>query len=197
MIESLEEIDRAIVLTVNGWNTPFWDEVMWIISGKLTWIPFYLFIVFLSWKSVGWKSTLFFVLCAGIVVAITDQSSTHLFKNVFERYRPSHHALLTDKLHFYAMEDGFYKGGMYGFVSAHAANFFGICMFALFHLRKKFPTMIPVLVVVATLVSFSRIYLGVHYLSDVLVGGILGTLSAWFVYRFIFTTIMARITTEK
>jgi len=196
MIEFLEEIDRAIVLTINGWNTPFLDEVMWIISGKLTWIPFYVFIIFLSWKSLGWKLTLLFVLCAGVVVAITDQSSTHLFKNVFERYRPSHHALLTDKLHFYSLDDGFYKGGMYGFVSAHAANFFGICIFSILHLRSIYPKIVPVLLLVAIIVSFSRIYLGVHYLSDVCVGGLLGAVSAWIVYRFIFTTIAKRITTK-
>ena len=197
MIEYLEEIDRAIVLTVNGWNTPFLDEIMWVISGKLTWIPFYLLLLILSWKSVGWKQTLLFVLCAGIVVAITDQSTTHLFKNAFERYRPSHHSLLSERLHFYALgENDFYKGGMYGFVSAHAANFFGICMFSLFHLQSKYRRISLLLILVASVVSFSRIYLGVHYLSDVLVGALLGILSAFLVYRFIFTTIASRISRD-
>lgn len=197
MIDYLEGIDRIIVTTVNGWNTPFWDEVMWIISGKLTWIPFYLFLLFLSWKAYGGKVALTFLLTAILIVAITDQTTTHLFKDVFQRYRPSHHALLTDKLHFYQIKPGdFYKGGMYGFISAHAANFFGICMLALFHLRSKYKWISVILITVASVVAFSRLYLGVHYLSDLLVGAALGTVVAFLIYRFVFCKLVKSWITE-
>ncbi len=193
MIEYLEGIDRAIVEAVNGWNTPFLDKVMWIISGKLTWIPFYLFLLFLSWRAFGWKVASVFFLTVVCTVAITDQTTTHLFKDVFQRYRPSHHALLTDRLHFYEIEPGnFYKGGTYGFISAHAANFFGICMLSIFHLKSKYKWMVPVLISIAIVVSFSRLYLGVHYLSDLFVGALLGTLVAYLMYRFVFSNIVKR-----
>ena len=131
MIEQLEGIDRSLVLAINSIHSSWLDEFMWLVSGKLIWFPFYLLLLFLFFKKSNIRLTFIFLLCAIAVVALADQLSVHLFKNVFERYRPSHHALLTDKLHFYQLQDGnFYKGGMFGFVSSHAANFFGICSFA-------------------------------------------------------------------
>lgn len=193
MVDYLEGIDRSIVLAVNGWNTPFWDEVMWVISAKATWIPLYVLLLFLCVRQSGWKTTGFFVLCGILAVAIADQSSNHLFKELIQRYRPSHHAELTDVLHFHQFEDGgYYKGGMYGFISSHATNFFAICMFALLHLRKNYKWITTFLLFIAVLVSFSRLYLGVHYLSDLLAGALVGTLIGWAVHRFVFGYLVNR-----
>ena len=187
MIEFLEAIDQDIILTINGWNTPFLDALMWIVSGKFTWFPFYALLLYLFWRKTNTRQALFFLLTTIVVVAIVDLSSVQLFKNVFERYRPSHNYLLTNLLHFHVYDNGeFYKGGMYGFVSSHAANFFGICTFAYLTMRSTYPKIFPYLFFVAVLVGYSRIYLGVHYLSDVLCGGLLGILGAIFVYRFVY-----------
>lgn len=170
---------------------------MWIISGKLTWIPLYVLMLFLAFHHHGWKHAVAFLVVGVLSVAIADQMSSHLLKELIMRYRPSHHALLTDKLHFYQFEDGsFYKGGMYGFVSSHAANFFAICTFAGLHLRKKYPRILLVFLIIASLVAYSRIYLGVHYLSDLVCGAALGTLIGWGMYRFVFLTIVKRIPEE-
>ena len=193
MIETLEAIDRSIVQTINSWHGPFLDEFMWIVSGRLTWVPLYLLFIFLFIKQFGVKKTIIFTLCGIIVVAISDLTSVHLFKNVFERYRPSHHALLTEHLHFYQFENGeFYKGGQFGFISSHAANFVGICVYVLFVLRSSFKFLLPLLIACIILVLFSRIYLGVHYLSDVLVGSAVGMLSAYVVFRFIYNPIIKK-----
>lgn len=190
-MEKLESIDRWIVSAINSWNTPFLDEVMWLVSAKLIWVPLYVLLIVLFAKTNNLKKSIFFVLMAVLVVAITDQVSVHLFKNVFLRYRPSHNSLLTENLHFYKFENGeFYKGGMYGFVSSHAANFFGVLTFAWLALRKKFSKLWIILFPVALIVCFSRIYLGVHYFSDVFVGGILGIMAAFFVFKFIFIPII-------
>lgn len=193
MIETLEAIDRSIVQTINSWHSSFLDEFMWIVSEKATWIPLYLLFIYLFAKKFGVKKTIIFTLCGILVVAISDLTSVHLFKNVFERYRPSHHALLTDHLHFYQFENGeFYKGGQFGFVSSHAANFVGICTYVLFILRSSFKFLFPLLVVCIALVLFSRIYLGVHYLSDVLVGAFVGVFSAFIVFRLIYNPMIKK-----
>ena len=198
MIDFLESLDQSILLTINSWNSPFLDEVMWIVSGKLTWIPFYFLLLFLFMRKAGLKKAGLFVACLILAVAIADLSSVHLFKEVFLRYRPSHHTLLTDQLHFYQCADGgLYKGGMYGFVSSHAANFFAVCTFAFLTLRKYYPRIFPYLFFVAVLVAYSRMYLGVHYLSDVLVGGLLGVISALIAYRFVFLKIIDSIKDAK
>ena len=193
-METLEAIDRSIVLAINGMNSPFLDEVMWIISERVTWVPLYLLIIFLFFKLYGVKKTAIFLLVAIATVAVADLISVHLFKNIFERYRPSHHALLTDKLHFYKFESGdFYKGGQYGFVSSHATNFLAIATFSMLALKRKYSFLMPLLIGSGFLILFSRIYLGVHYLSDVFVGSLLGFGVAYLMHRFVFIPILRKI----
>jgi undecaprenyl-diphosphatase len=184
MIEFLEEIDRAIVVAVNSCNTPFLDELMWWVSGKITWIPLYILLLFLGFKYFDRITFVKFIIFVVAAVAITDLVSVHLFKNVFLRYRPSHHLELMDRLHFYETEPGeFYKGGTYGFVSSHAANFFAITTACLLAFRGHYVYLRWLLPSVGILVCFSRIYLGVHYLSDVLAGAAVGAFVAWILHR--------------
>ena len=173
----LESFDRQIVLFVNGWHSPFLDEVMWLISGKFTFLPLYFFLIYLLKKTYSWKQLGIIVTGLLVVILITDQTSVHLFKNVFERYRPSHNENLKDLLHFYEIKPGdLYTGGKYGFVSSHAANFFGLLSFIYPFFKKEKKVVFSVLFLLGILVCVSRIYLGVHYFSDVFVGALLGLL---------------------
>lgn len=186
MIEWLESIDRAIVLAVNSWHTPFLDEFFWYISARWTWIPLYVFLIYLSWKQFGTRKTLWFVGIVLLTIAVVDLTSVYFFKETFQRYRPSHHALLTNRLHFYRLPNGeFYKGGMFGFVSSHASNFFAVSMLTGLSLRKNHPKLLAILLVISGIVCFSRLYLGAHYLSDLLAGALWGSLLAWLSYRFL------------
>lgn len=193
MIDYLESIDRYIVLAINGWHFPLLDEIMWVISSKLIWIPLYVLLVMMYYKMTTLKRTLVFIGSAIVVVALADLISAKLIKEIVMRVRPSHNLLLTNKLHFYQLENGdFYKGGAYGFVSSHAANFFGLFTFVSLVLRQYYRRVFLILMIVATLIGFSRIYLGVHYISDIIGGGLLGATIALFVYRFLFITIIEK-----
>lgn len=187
MIEFLEEIDRSIVLAINGWNNPFMDELMWWISARITWIPLYLILLYLAYKNLTRNQLFLFLGLIGLTIALTDLTSVHLFKNVFLRYRPSHNLLLTEKLHYYLVKPGeYYKGGEYGFISSHAANFFAIITFVHLVLRKAYQKLIFPLLFIGMIIAYSRIYLGVHYLSDVCVGAIVGSLIAFLVHRLLY-----------
>ena len=194
MIDYLEGVDRSIVVAVNGWNSPFWDDFMWMVSGKITWFPFYAFILFLFFKKEGLKKSIIFLVGAILAVAIADLSSVHLFKEVFLRYRPSHNTLIDNLMHYHQYEDGnLYQGGMYGFVSSHAANFLAVCFFSYLALKKYYSKLVYLLIFVIFIVCYSRLYLGVHYLSDVLAGGGVGVIAALISYNFIFLPLSRRI----
>lgn len=193
MIEYLEKIDHCIVLSVNGCYTPLLDQCMWFLSGKLTWIPLYLFLIFLASKKLNLNQVIFLVASALLVILLSDLTSTYCFKNVFLRYRPSHNLLLESKLHFYEISKGhFYKGGEYGFISSHAANFFGLAIFIGLALKIYYSKLIYIMLLIAVVVSYSRLYLGVHYISDLLVGGLVGSIYGFLVYKFIYIKFINR-----
>jgi undecaprenyl-diphosphatase len=114
-----------------------------------------------------------------VVFAITDLASVHLFKNVFLRLRPCHEPALSGLVHLVNNR----CGGSYGFVSSHAANTFGLAIMVLLLFKKLNPWIGYGMVIWAAMVSYSRIYLGVHYPGDILGGALLGSFAAWGVYQ--------------
>jgi len=174
-MEQLIALDTRLFLFLNGLHSPFWDTVMWYISGTKTWIPLYvviIFFIFFEYKKRGFLPLIFIIL----VILLADKISVYGFKFVFERFRPTHNPEIADLVHI--VRD--YRGGKYGFVSSHAANTFGLASFtSLLFANKKYTWFIYIW---AAVVSYSRIYLGVHYPGDILGGAILGWLIGYLVF---------------
>ncbi len=186
MIEFIENIDHQLVLTINGLHTPFLDEIMWWISARITWIPLYLFLFYIIYRKFNLKFAFLFLAFVVLCISIADTLSVYALKNVVQRYRPTHNLLLKDQLHLYEISKGhFYSGGQYGFVSSHAANFFVLASTFFLVFRKIFSKISTVLFLIALLVCFSRMYLGVHYFTDLLGGAILGTIISFILYKFV------------
>ena len=184
MIEALESLDRSIIVFINGQHSLLLDQLMWFLSGPwlvFILLPFVFYFIFQSYTKVQIAWILLSIL---LTIALTDQLSVHAFKEVFQRYRPSHNLLIMDQLHFHQYIDGtFYQGGKYGFVSSHAANYFGVLTLIWKLLSTKWVKYL--LVTLVLLVLYSRMYLGVHYLSDISCGALLGYVLAKVVLHFL------------
>ena len=177
MIETIVALDKELFLFLNGLNAEWLDPIMFWISGKKEWIPFYIIIIAFLIKQYKWKTVL---ILAGIGLSITlaDQITSGFMKPFFERPRPSHEPTLQGLVHIINN----YKGGAYGFASSHAANTFAVAMF-LWLLLKNNHRWVVFMFGWAAIVSYSRIYLGVHYPGDILIGGLIGAGSAWIMFR--------------
>lgn len=193
MIDTLDSFDKQLLLFLNGLHNSFFDPIMWWVSSTILWIPFYLFLLVYLIKQTSpqtrkdWLTqTGILVVSISLAILLADQISSGFFKPFFERLRPSHNPEIMDLVHVLTKPNGeIYRGGQFGFVSSHAANSFAIAWFVGLILRNKKAWTLMVLW--AALVSYSRIYLGVHYPGDILGGTIIGILSgtaaAWVYHK--------------
>lgn len=170
----LERFDQQLFLIINSSNSPFFDQVMHAISGRLIWVPLYLAI--LIYLGVKFKRK-FLVILIFIILAATlaDQSSVFV-KNIVLRLRPCHEPSLIGIVHLVNGE----CGGVYGFVSSHATNSFDVALLSLLFIKKRWYTISIILW--ASIIGYSRIYLGVHYPADVICGSLLGAFIGWSMY---------------
>ncbi len=175
MLDRLINMDINLFLWLNSHHSPFWDHIMWFVSGKIEWIPLYLVLLIFVIQRFKWQS-ISIVIAVIIAITLADQLAVKVFKEVFERLRPSHNPEIEHLVHLVNN----YHGGKYGFVSNHAANSFALAVFTSLLIRKKW--FIAAMLFWALLVSYSRIYLGVHYPGDIIGGAILGSLIGWLIY---------------
>jgi len=168
--------DRAWFLALNGDLGHVADVFFWIISRPLTWVPLYVFLGWMLYRKLGWRKML--VACAMIILAVVvaDQVA-NLFKYGVGKLRPTHNPALEGLVHTVRG----YRGGLYGTISAHAASSAAVALFFSLFFRRWWVW--AVLFFWAAAVSYSRIYLGVHYPADILFGAVDGIFWAWLGYR--------------
>ncbi len=177
-MEAIAEFDKELFFFLNGLHTDWLDPVMFYISETLTWLPVYLFIVWLMIRNFG-RQTVFWLLGIGLSILLADQITSGLMKPFFERFRPSRDPAIPDEL--VHIVNG-YTGGKYGFASSHAANAFAIATYLHF-LMKDVVKYTWLLFIMSGLIAYSRIYLGVHFPGDVVVGGLIGFMAGWLSFR--------------
>jgi len=189
MFNKLLEFDRWLFLLINGAHTPWLDAVMKGFSAHYTWIPLYALLLYLLFRNLPWKKALFAVGAVLLCFLLTDRSSVLLFKDVFCRLRPSHEPTLEGIVRMLER-----RGGLYGFVSSHAANLFGLVTLSSLILRKKWLSW-P-LFALTSFMGYSRIYVGKHYPLDVFCGALLGILIGWLIYK-LYTYLCSLFLTTK
>lgn len=178
-LSQLEATDRALFLALNGAHALWADTVMLYASEMTFWFPLYAFLLFLIQGRYGWRVFAWALPVIALLILCTDKGSVMLFKETVQRLRPCHEPALQGLVHLVPES----CGGQYGFVSSHASNHFGIAAFMIGVLQGKPRWATAALLLWASLVAYSRVYLGVHYPGDVLVGGLYGFLIGSIVFR--------------
>ncbi|HLC82688.1 MAG TPA: phosphatase PAP2 family protein [Bacteroidia bacterium] len=177
MFETLENIDRSLFLKLNGFHNETLDAVIPVLTSFPTWTPLFLLVLFFLVRKYKKRSFLF-LLVIPLMIVCSDQGS-NLVKKSVKRYRPTHNTEIDMQVH---TVNG-YKGGQYGFVSGHAANSFAVAIMVILLLPTMSKWLKLVCIVWALLVCYTRIYLGVHYPSDLFVGACIGVASAFLMHR--------------
>lgn len=173
----LSDIDARLLLIVNGAHSPFFDSVMWCISGRWIWVPFYAVLAYLLFRRMSWKRASICLVTIGLIILAADQTCATLIRPEIGRLRPANlNNLLSSFVH---VVNG-YRGGRYGFPSCHAANTFALAVFMSLVIRHKWFTVM--MFSWAFIVSYSRMYLGVHYFGDLFCGATIGSLFAVLFY---------------
>lgn len=181
MTNILDSYDQSIMLFLNYDGGVWLDNFWYAYSGKFIWIGMYLLILFQVFHlkrpiKENYRSLIWFVICTALIIVLSDQISSGIIKHLVERPRPSHNPAIEDMLHY--VND--YKGGRFGFVSSHAANSIGLVVWLCYIFKA--PVFRFTIFIWSILTCYSRIYLGVHYLGDILGGLCVGVLSAVFTH---------------
>lgn len=173
----LSDIDARLLFIVNGAHSPFFDSVMWCISGRWIWVPFYAVLAYLLFRRMSWKRASICLVTIGLIILAADQTCATLIRPEIGRLRPAN---LNNPLSSFVHVVNGYRGGRYGFPSCHAANTFALAVFMSLVIRHKWFTVM--MFSWAFIVSYSRMYLGVHYFGDLFCGATIGSLFAVLFY---------------
>ena len=184
MLEEILRIDTELFLYLNNLGTSSFDVFWSFLSRKEVNIAVYLSGILFFLKNKGFRSykikslDVFYIFSIVLVMILISDQSANIFKDSFQRLRPCYDELVKDSVRL--VKDG--CGGKYGFFSAHASNSFSLAVFFGLLLKdfSKYP--IYFTLIFASLISYSRVYLGVHYPLDILFGSLFGMINGLVIY---------------
>ncbi len=184
MMETLISLDKQLLLWFNGSEWEWLDQLVYILTNGLTWIPLYLLLFYFVVRRCkgNYRELILVLACAGLCVLLAGTFNDELVKPTVARLRPTHDEEIG---HLVSIVNG-YRGGRYGFFSSHAANTFSIALFFSLYFRNKVMTI--VLIAYSLINCWTRMYLGVHYPIDITCGLLWGTIVGLTVYKFYTST---------
>jgi undecaprenyl-diphosphatase len=169
---SIKNWDQTLFTIINSTHHPLWDQYFKWVTHTLCWLPLYIFLFFFIRKNIGWKGIMLF----SLTIIISDQCSASLLKPLFERYRP-YYEVNMQWVHLV----GEHKG-IYGFPSSHASNTFSFAMLFWKIFKRKY-NYTYLFFIWAIIISYGRVYGGMHYPLDVIFGAILGIFIGLLIYH--------------
>ena len=185
MIEEILKLDSKLFLYLNNLGTPEFDSFWTILSQVEANILMYLFLICLFFyvQKIRPKflNVFYLIFVIALMITITDQGA-NLFKDSFQRLRPCYNESIKDSLRLVKEN----CGGKYGFFSAHASNSFSLAIFFGLLFKNRIRYIILITIIYASLISYSRIYLGVHFPIDIIIGSSFGLCVGFIMYSFVY-----------
>lgn len=176
MLERILSIDTELLVFLNGLGSSTYDGFWLIITKQTSWIPFFLFLLYIIFKKLGTKQTLYLILFIALLLTFSDQV-TNLFKNGFQRLRPCNNPEINSFIRIVQTRTSF------SFFSGHASNSMGVATFLYLIFNKDFKYF-WLLFLWPLIFAYSRIYLGLHYPIDIICGFLFGILWGFLMFKF-------------
>ncbi len=175
MLEKIIGLDKDLLVFLNGLGSEKWDGLWLIITKQLHWAPVFLFVFYLLQKKIGWKNFGYYVLFLAIMITLCDQT-VNLFKYGFERLRPCNDPEIKQLLRLVKTSKSF------SFFSGHATNSMASTVVT-FMILKRYYRHAYLLFLFPLIFAYSRIYLGLHFPTDILTGYVFGATVGLVCYR--------------
>lgn len=174
---SILDFDRSITLALNGSHSLFWDNLMMVLTNTFAWSILIIMLLYVIFRNNSPKDALMIILTIGLMIFVMDRICSGIVKPTVARWRPASDPLLMRVID--TVRD--YRSHKYGFFSGHASNTMCVAMFLslLFRYRK----LSVILFLWAFIATYTRIYLGVHYVGDIMVGFIVGGFIGFLFYH--------------
>ena len=175
MLDKILTLDKQLLIFLNGLGSTTFDPFWMIITKQSNWTPFFLVLLYLIYKKIGVKQTLYLLLFVMVLITISDQF-TNLVKDTFQRLRPCSDPKINGLIRVVKPSETF------SFFSGHASNSMAIASFLYLILKDKFKYF-GLLFLWPLIFAFSRIYLGLHYPTDIICGYIDGFIFGFLFYK--------------
>ncbi len=175
MLDKILDFDTQIFIYLNGLGSQTYDVLWLFITKQFNWIPFFVVLLYLIYKKVGVKQSLYLLLFIAVLVTFTDQI-TNIFKNGFQRLRPCNTPEINGIIRIVKSSDTF------SFFSGHAANSMAVATFLYFVMKRHYKYFV-LLFLWPLIFAYSRIYLGLHYPLDIMCGYLCGLILGFVMYK--------------
>lgn len=183
MLEYITSLDEQILLFFNGLHTPLLDDIMLFITGKLTWLPFYILILDLLVRRLGPRKAALTLIAVGIAILLADQICASVIRPYVARLRPCHFDNPVSQMLVFVKD---IHPQSYSWPSCHAANTFALATLLSIVMRQRWFTVM--IISWAIIVSLSRLYMGVHYPTDLLCGAAFGSVFGYLALMIVYKT---------